>query len=98
MIEDITPSRAWSMLNEDGGVVLLDVRSRVEHDYVGHPPGAVLVAAASISLAAAAFAPNRGFQALGVALAALLLGSSPFAARLIRTKCSTTSSSSQGQA
>lgn len=43
MIEDITPSRAWSMLNEDGGVVLLDVRSRVEHDYVGHPPGAVLV-------------------------------------------------------
>jgi rhodanese-related sulfurtransferase len=43
MIDDITPVRAWAMLNENEDAVLLDVRTRVEHDYVGHPPGAVLV-------------------------------------------------------
>jgi rhodanese-related sulfurtransferase len=43
MIEDIKPDRAWAMLNDNEDAVLLDVRSRVEYDYVGHPPGAVLV-------------------------------------------------------
>jgi len=43
MIEDLTPPRAWSRLNEDEDAVLLDVRSKVEHDFVGHPPEAVLV-------------------------------------------------------
>jgi rhodanese-related sulfurtransferase len=43
MIEELTPPQAWAMLNENKDAVLLDVRSRVEHDYVGHPPGAVLV-------------------------------------------------------
>jgi len=43
MIEELTPPQAWAMLNENQDAVLLDVRSRVEYDYVGHPPEAVLV-------------------------------------------------------
>ena len=43
MIEDISPQQAWEMLGQDQDAVLLDVRSRVEHDFVGHPPGALPV-------------------------------------------------------
>jgi rhodanese-related sulfurtransferase len=39
-----TPPEAWKILNEESGAILLDVRSKVEYDYVGHPPGAVHVA------------------------------------------------------
>lgn len=43
MIEDISPPEAWAMLNENEDAVLLDVRARVEHDFVGWPAEAVLV-------------------------------------------------------
>ena len=43
MVEDIPPTRAWEILNSDSEAVLLDVRSSMEYDYVGHPPDAVLV-------------------------------------------------------
>ena len=41
LIKEINPSEAWELLNEDSRAVLLDVRSRVEFEYVGHPPGAI---------------------------------------------------------
>ena len=43
MIKEITPAEAWEMLKSDPGAVVLDVRSKVEFDYVGHPVGAVHV-------------------------------------------------------
>ncbi|MDZ7734963.1 MAG: rhodanese-like domain-containing protein [Gammaproteobacteria bacterium] len=41
-IKDISPAEAWQML-EQSRAVLLDVRTTMEYQYVGHPVGAVLV-------------------------------------------------------
>lgn len=40
-IKRVTPSTAWQILTTDARAVLLDVRSKVEYDYVGHPAGAL---------------------------------------------------------
>lgn len=42
-IKRVTPPEAWRILNADPRAVLLDVRCKVEHDFVGHPAGAVNV-------------------------------------------------------
>ena len=42
-IKRVTPAQAWQILSTDTQAVLLDVRSKVEHDYVGHPAGALNV-------------------------------------------------------
>lgn len=42
-IPDISPPEAWERLQQDAGAVLLDVRSTMEYQYVGHPVGAVHV-------------------------------------------------------
>jgi len=43
-IPQVTPDTAHATLTRDPTALLLDVRSRVEFDYVGHPPGALHVA------------------------------------------------------
>ena len=43
MVEEVTPIKAWKMLQDEPEAILLDVRSRVEFDYVGHPVDAVNV-------------------------------------------------------
>lgn len=43
MIGELDPGEAWDLLRRQPDAVLLDVRSRVEFDYVGHPPGALHV-------------------------------------------------------
>lgn len=43
MVNEVSPVEAFKMLQSDGGGVLLDVRSRVEFEYVGHPTDAVNV-------------------------------------------------------
>ena len=43
MIKEVNPAEAWQILRDDPQAVLLDVRSRVEFSYVGHPPGAINV-------------------------------------------------------
>ncbi|MBI1731350.1 MAG: rhodanese-like domain-containing protein [Gammaproteobacteria bacterium] len=43
MITGVDPKQAWEILRRQPEAVLLDVRSRVEFDYVGHPVGAVHV-------------------------------------------------------
>lgn len=43
MIKEITPGEAGELLKSDPNAVVLDVRSKVEFDYVGHPVGAVHV-------------------------------------------------------
>ena len=42
-IPEVLPKEAAEILKTDSQSVLLDVRSRVEFDYVGHPPGAINV-------------------------------------------------------
>jgi len=43
MIKEITPPEAWKILQTNPDAVLLDVRSRMEFEYVGHAPDAVFV-------------------------------------------------------
>jgi len=43
-IQRITPTEAKDLLAQDPAAILVDVRSKVEFDYVGHPIGAVHVA------------------------------------------------------
>ena len=40
-IKRVTPPEAAAVLRDDSSAVLIDVRSKVEFDYVGHPAGAV---------------------------------------------------------
>lgn len=37
MISEINPLQAWEILNSDKPSVLIDVRSKIEYEYVGHP-------------------------------------------------------------
>ena len=41
MIENLTPQQAWELLQHNNSAVLVDVRTQMEHAYVGHPIGAV---------------------------------------------------------
>jgi len=38
---ELSPPEAWQKLGSDQNAVLIDVRSQLEFDYVGHPVGAV---------------------------------------------------------
>src|SRR5688500_18254854 len=42
-IKEVDPLQAWEMLRSDKTAVLLDVRSRFEYEYVGHPLSAINV-------------------------------------------------------
>lgn len=42
-IKEVNPQQAWDILNSDKSAVILDVRSRFEHEYVGHPESAINV-------------------------------------------------------
>ena len=41
MIENLTPQQAWELLQQNASAVLVDVRTQMEHAYVGHPIGSV---------------------------------------------------------
>jgi rhodanese-related sulfurtransferase len=41
MIENLEPLPAWELLQNNTKAVLIDVRTKVEHSFVGHPPGAI---------------------------------------------------------
>lgn len=41
MIENLTPQQAWDLMQDNKSAVLVDVRTQMEHGYVGHPIGAV---------------------------------------------------------
>lgn len=43
MVKEVNPRQAYEMLIADGEAVVLDVRSTMEYEYVGHPVGAVNV-------------------------------------------------------
>ena len=44
MIENLDPKQAWALLQDDPNAVLIDVRTAIEHSFVGHPPKAIHVA------------------------------------------------------
>lgn len=44
MIENLNPQQAWELLQQNTDAVLVDVRTKIEHAFVGHPPGAVHIA------------------------------------------------------
>jgi rhodanese-related sulfurtransferase len=41
MIENLSPQQSWELLHQNTSAVLVDVRTLMEHVYVGHPIGAV---------------------------------------------------------
>lgn len=43
MVAEVNPKQAWNILRDKPTAILLDVRSKVEFDYVGHPVDAVHV-------------------------------------------------------
>jgi rhodanese-related sulfurtransferase len=44
MIENLTPKQCWDLLQSNPNAVLIDVRTSIEHSFVGHPPGAIPIA------------------------------------------------------
>ncbi|MBS3964748.1 MAG: rhodanese-like domain-containing protein [Methylomonas sp.] len=44
MIENLDPKQAFALLQNNPAAVLIDVRTAIEHSFVGHPPNAVHVA------------------------------------------------------
>ena len=43
-MENFKPKESWSFLQENSLAVLVDVRTAIEHSFVGHPLGAVNIA------------------------------------------------------
>lgn len=44
MIENLNPRQAWDLLQQNTDAVLVDVRTKVEHAFVGHPTNAIHIA------------------------------------------------------
>jgi len=44
MIENINPKQAWDLLQQNNKAVMVDVRTKIEHAFVGHPVDALHVA------------------------------------------------------
>lgn len=44
MIDNLNPKQAWEVLCSNPAAVLIDVRTFIEHSFVGHPPKAIHVA------------------------------------------------------
>lgn len=44
MIENLDPKQAWDLMQTSSKAVLIDVRTAIEHGFVGHPIGATHVA------------------------------------------------------
>ena len=41
MIENLDPKQAWHLMQQNPSAVLVDVRTKMEHTFIGHPPGAI---------------------------------------------------------
>ena len=41
MIENLNPQQTWDFLQQNPNAVLIDVRTKMEHLFVGHPPKSV---------------------------------------------------------
>ncbi|BCG65528.1 MAG: hypothetical protein methR_P3373 [Methyloprofundus sp.] len=43
MIDNLTPQQSWQLMQEFPQAVMIDVRTKMEHGFVGHPIGAIHV-------------------------------------------------------
>lgn len=43
MIENLSPKQSWNLLQSNPNAVLVDVRTSIEHSFVGHPPAAISI-------------------------------------------------------
>ncbi|MGZ8095978.1 MAG: rhodanese-like domain-containing protein [Methylosarcina sp.] len=41
MIEQLNPKQSWELMQRNGKAVIIDVRTKIEHNFVGHPSGAI---------------------------------------------------------
>jgi len=44
MIENLNPKQSWALLQENSTAVMVDVRTAIEHSFVGCPPNAINIA------------------------------------------------------
>ncbi len=44
MIENLNPKQAWALLQSNSAAVMVDVRTSIEHSFVGCPPDAIHIA------------------------------------------------------
>ena len=44
MIENLNPQQSWDLLQENNDALMVDVRTKIEHTFVGHPLGAIHIA------------------------------------------------------
>lgn len=44
MIENLNPKQCWQLMQDNPAAVMVDVRTAIEHSFVGHPPDAVHIA------------------------------------------------------
>jgi rhodanese-related sulfurtransferase len=44
MIDNLTPQEAWDFLQTNTDAILVDVRTKMEHGFVGHPTNAIHIA------------------------------------------------------
>lgn len=44
MIAQLNPEQCWDFLQKNPDAVMIDVRTTIEHHFVGHPPDAILIA------------------------------------------------------
>jgi len=44
MIENLNPQQTWNLWQQHSNALLVDVRTKMEHVFVGHPPGAIHIA------------------------------------------------------
>lgn len=43
MINDLNPRQTWDYMQQHPNAVMIDVRTKMEHGFVGHPSGAVSI-------------------------------------------------------
>lgn len=41
MIKQLNPKQSWELMKGNDSAVLVDVRTKMEHSFIGHPPGAM---------------------------------------------------------
>lgn len=44
MIENLSPKQSWAFLQNNSSAVIIDVRTSIEHSFVGHPPDVIHIA------------------------------------------------------
>lgn len=44
VIENLNPKQSWALLQGNSTAVMVDVRTAIEHSFVGHPPGSIHIA------------------------------------------------------